>query len=99
MSSTDDSKLDGVADTAAGILRDTAEKATSIADDVSSAIGDVTSRVADSASEARSQAQHSLDESAGFVHRQLRERPGAVLVCVAVVAFVLGVAMGRKPTR
>ncbi|GAA3877789.1 hypothetical protein GCM10022381_20320 [Leifsonia kafniensis] len=97
MSSSDDSKLDAVADAASGILRDTAKKATSIADDVSTAIGDATSRVAESASEARSQAQHSVDESVGFIHRQLRERPGIVLAGVAVVAFMLGAAMGRKP--
>lgn len=99
MSSTDDSQIGSVADAAAGILRDTGKKASNIADDVSSAVGDATSRVTEAASEARSQAQHSLDESKGFVHRQLRERPGAVLACVALVAFVLGMSMGRKSTR
>jgi hypothetical protein len=96
MSSTGDNPLESAAGAAADIAHDTTEKLKGAAGDVASSVADAASRVAQSAPEIGARVQDSVDESMGFVRRQLRERPVVVLAVAALAALVFGYTMGRK---
>ncbi|MGO4104662.1 hypothetical protein AB4Y63_11965 [Leifsonia sp. YAF41] len=99
MSSTGDNPLDPPTGGPARLAHETAEKLKGMAGNVAEAVGDVASRTGESAPDVGSLVQGSLDESAGFLRRQLRERPAVVVAATALAAFVVGLALGRKSMR
>lgn len=96
MSSPGDSPLQSAAGAAADIAHDTTEKLKGAAGDVAATVVDVASHVAQSAPEIGSHVQDSVDESVGFLRRQLRELPVVVLATAALIALLFGFTMGRK---
>lgn len=85
---------DKASDKLSDVVDDAADKAEKVADAVSSATGDAVKQVKKTFADAGS--SEVFDDPAGFVRRQLRDRPGVVVAVVALLAFAIGVSAGKK---
>ena len=99
MSSQSDEFGDAVSDIVdtakdkAGQAKDKAEQAF---DTVSDKAHDVADQFKRSVSEMRGRGNDPFDDPAGFLRRQVRDRPWVVIGVTALLAFALGVSAGKK---
>ncbi|RZU67038.1 hypothetical protein EV379_3413 [Microterricola gilva] len=85
---------DKASDKISDVVDDASDKAEKVADAVSSATGDAVKQVKKTFADARG--NEVFDDPAGFLRRQLRDRPGVVVAVAAVLAFAIGVSAGKN---
>ncbi len=94
-----ESVADKASDKLSDIREDASHKAEKVADAVSSATDDAVKQVKKTFSDVGSRSNEVFDDPAGFLRRQLRDRPGVVVAVAALLAFSLGVSAGKNSTR
>ncbi|AMB59816.1 hypothetical protein [Microterricola viridarii] len=85
-----------IVDTAKGKAEDVKAKAEKTVGSVSNAASDVADQVKKTVSDASGRGNDVIEDTAGFLRRQMRDRPWVVVGAAALLAFALGLSAGKK---